>query len=90
MSKFVVAVGKVVVKFVAMQDLQNVQKEDIDNHLGQDDNYREDQVIVQVTLSNLIALRDFGLISKQDNIYQNEWCQEHSLSIRSISLNTTE
>lgn len=68
MSEPVVRVGEVIVEFEAEQDLQDVDQEDVDDQLGQDDDYGEDQVVVEISLLDAVALGNFCLIGEEDDV----------------------
>lgn len=88
--ELILSIGEVVIDFVTPDNFKKVKQEDINNHLREDDDARERQIIGQFSLSNRIALRDLCLISKEDDMSKDEGHQDHSLSIASIGTDTTE
>lgn len=50
-----------------MGHFKNVQQENIDSQLGQDSDQCESEVIIQVALSNLVRLSNFGFVRKLNN-----------------------
>ncbi len=68
MVESIVAIGEVVVDLIAMDNLEHVQQEDVDDHLWKNDHNCEHQVVDQVSLSDRIALRYLRLVWKDDHI----------------------
>ena len=73
-----------------MENLQYVQKEDVDYHLWNDDNDCENQVVSQVPLSNLILLRYSGFIRIQNDECESERSEEQCLSHYCVGLHAAQ
>ncbi len=80
----VVTVGQVIVSFVAMHDLQNVEQEDVDGVLGYDDDDCEKEVVPQISLPDLVVLGNLSLICESYDQQQCYGDQHQSLSLGSI------
>ena len=61
----VVTVGEVVIDLVAMDSLEDVEKEDISNELWQHYDDAEEKVVCEVSLSNPVALWYFCLVGEE-------------------------
>ncbi len=62
MSELVITIGEVIIHLVPMQYLQSMKQEHIYDHLRYNDDNREHQIVVQISLSNAITLRYSGFI----------------------------
>ena len=62
--EFVLRVSKVIVNFVTPNALQKMQQEYVNDHLREDDNERERQIVGEFSLRNRITLRNLSLLSK--------------------------
>ena len=49
-----------------------MQQKDVDNHLREDNNAGEGQIVRQLSLGNSIALGDLSFISKEDDVSEDE------------------
>ena len=68
MSELVVTVSKVVIEFVAVNDFQDMKQKYINYHLREYNDYTEDEVVGQISLTDGVLLRDLCLISKEYHI----------------------
>ena len=80
----IVAIGEVVINFVSLGDLKDVQDKNVNNELGQHDHCREHHVVLQVILADFVVLSDFSLVRENHNEEQSEWDQEKALSLTGV------
>lgn len=73
-----------------MESLQHVEQEGIDDHSWKDYDQGEQQVVSEVSLSYLVALRNLGLIGKKDKEEQRHWDEEQCLRLGCIRRYTPE
>ena len=58
-----------------------MEEEDVDDHLWEYDNEGKRKVIRQLSLSNGVALGDFGLLCKEDNVNEDKRHSQHGLGV---------
>ena len=90
MSEFVVAVCEIIIEFVAVEDFEDVEEEDVDYHVREDHDYREDQVIVEVIFSYLVSLGDLSFIGEHFDEEEKDGSEEERLSMGCICMHTIQ
>jgi hypothetical protein len=68
-----------------MDSLKDMQQEDVCDELRKNDDDAEEQIVHEVSLSNLVALRYLGLVGEEADEDQCHWHEEKGGGLRSIS-----